>query len=84
MDEGSDNEVTPEVSGLFSWANDGETFGVSAFASYQERKSSIRGVSVEQFQFFDYSPGPVFPVSREGGQCAGRLVRSWPFRRTSA
>ena len=38
FDEGSDNEVTPEVSGLFSWANDGETFGVSAFASYQERK----------------------------------------------
>jgi TonB-dependent receptor len=56
FDEGSDNEVTPEVSGLFSWANDGETFGVSAFASYQERKSSNRGVSVEQFAFFDYAP----------------------------
>src|SRR6187399_1105431 len=40
FDEGSDNEVTPEVSGLFSWANDSETFGVSAFGSYQERKSS--------------------------------------------
>ena len=60
MDEGSDNEVTPELSGLFSWANDGETFGVSAFASYQDRKSSIRGVSVEQFQFFDYSPALSF------------------------
>lgn len=60
FDEGSDNEVTPEVSGLFSWANDGETFGVSAFASYQDRKSSIRGVSVEQFQFFDYSPSLSF------------------------
>ena len=56
FDEGSDNEVTPEVSGLLSWANDSETFGVSAFASYQERKTSIRGISVEQFQFFDYSP----------------------------
>src|SRR6478672_3296243 len=37
-DEGSDNEVTPEVSGLFSWANDSETIGFSAFASYQDRK----------------------------------------------
>jgi TonB-dependent receptor len=54
MDEGADNEITPEVSGLFSWANDGETFGFSAFASYQDRKSSVRGVSVEQFQFFNW------------------------------
>jgi TonB-dependent receptor len=56
-DRGSDdNDVTPEVSGLMSWANDGETFGVSAFASYQERKSGSRGISVEQYQFLDYSP----------------------------
>ena len=51
-----DNDVTPEVSGLMSWANDGETFGVSAFASYQERKSGARGISVEQYQFLNYSP----------------------------
>jgi len=60
MDEGADNEITPEVSGLFSWANDGETFGFSAFASYQDRKSSVRGVSVEQFQFFEYDPSLSF------------------------
>jgi hypothetical protein len=30
--------------------------GVSAFGSYQERKSSNRGVSVEQYAFFDYAP----------------------------
>jgi TonB-dependent receptor len=65
MDEGSDNEITPEVSGLFSWANDGETFGVSAFASYQDRKSSVRGVSVEQFQFFKYDPGLSFLSAAE-------------------
>src|SRR4029450_13740494 len=40
--------------------NEGETFGVSAFASYQDRKSSIRGVSVEQFQFFNYDPSLSF------------------------
>jgi TonB-dependent receptor len=55
LDGGSDNEVTPELSGLVSWANADETFGVSAFASYQDRKSSIRGVSVEQFQMFEYA-----------------------------
>jgi TonB-dependent receptor len=60
LDGGADNEVTPEVSGLFSWANDSETIGFSAFASYQDRKSSIRGVSVEQFQFFDYDPSLSF------------------------
>ena len=65
MDEGSDDEITPEVSGLLSWANDGETFGVSAFASYQERKSSVRGVSVEQFQFFDYGPDLSFLSAAE-------------------
>ena len=80
----ADNEITPEVSGLFSWANDGETFGFSAFASYQERKSSIRGVSVEQFQFFDYDPNLSFLSGRGGRQCAGRWCDSWPCRRTSA
>ena len=56
MDGGSDYDVTPEVSGLFSWANDGETFGVSAFASYQDRKSGIRGISVEQFLLTPFDP----------------------------
>ena len=57
LDQGSiDNDVTPELSGLMSWANDSQTFGVSAFASYQERKSGSRGISVEQYQFLNYSP----------------------------
>jgi TonB-dependent receptor len=56
MDQGSDDEITPELSGMVSWANDAETFGISAFGSYQERKGGMRGISVEQFQFLDYSP----------------------------
>jgi TonB-dependent receptor len=36
--------------------NGGETFGVSAFASYQDRKLGARGISVEQYQFLNYSP----------------------------
>ncbi len=66
MDEGGDSEITPELSGLFSWANTGETFGVSAFASYQERKTGSRGVNVSQYQFLDYSP--TLPNFLPGGQ----------------
>lgn len=32
-----ENEITPELSGIFSYANDDETWGVSLSASYQER-----------------------------------------------
>ena len=39
------DEITPEVSGLFSWANDGENFGVSLFGSYQKRESAAVGAS---------------------------------------
>jgi len=35
-------DLTPELSGLASWTNDDETIGVSLFASYQERDSSVR------------------------------------------
>jgi TonB-dependent receptor len=55
MDEGGDNEITPELSGLVSWANAGETFGISAFASYQDRQTGSRGVNVSQYQFLNYS-----------------------------
>ncbi len=33
-----DTEITPEVSGIFSYANDDKTWGVSLSASYQERQ----------------------------------------------
>jgi len=39
------SKLTPEVRGLFSWSNDGNTFGVSAFGSYQKRHSAIVGAS---------------------------------------
>lgn len=47
--------TTPELSGLGSWTNDAGTFGVTAFASMQERESSNRtalhGGIVWQFPF---------------------------------
>jgi TonB-dependent receptor len=39
------DEITPEVSGLFSWANDDENFGVGLFGSYQKRDSAAAGAS---------------------------------------
>jgi TonB-dependent receptor len=37
------SEITPEVSGLYSWANDAESFGISLFGSYQKRDSASAG-----------------------------------------
>lgn len=34
------DDITPEASGLVTWTDDSETFGVSLFASYQERQSA--------------------------------------------
>ena len=45
----SGDDVTPEVSGLYSWTNDDATLGVSVFGSFQERDSGSRHASVEEF-----------------------------------
>ena len=42
VDDSGADSVTPEVSGLGSWVNDAGTFGVTAFASYQEREYTNR------------------------------------------
>lgn len=42
VDDAGGDSVTPELSGLGSWTNDAGTFGVTAFASYQEREYSNR------------------------------------------
>ncbi len=41
--DGSGDDVTPEVSGLFSWANNENTFGVAVSASYSQRHFSYAG-----------------------------------------
>lgn len=40
------DDVTPEVSGLFSWANDDATFGVGLSVSHQQRDSAMTGAFV--------------------------------------
>jgi TonB-dependent receptor len=42
--EGSD--ITPEVSGIYNYVNDDETFGVTVAGSYQKRDSGSLGISV--------------------------------------
>ncbi|MDO3382029.1 TonB-dependent receptor [Gilvimarinus algae] len=48
--DGDGREVTPEVSGVFSWANDEETFGVALSASYQERDNVRSNAFVNNWQ----------------------------------
>jgi TonB-dependent receptor len=38
-------KITPEATGIFSWVNDGESFGVAVFGSYQRRDSASVGAS---------------------------------------
>ena len=49
VNDTSGDDVTPEVSGLYSWTNDDATLGVSLFGSIQERDSGSRHASVEEF-----------------------------------
>lgn len=59
--DGSDTDsarVTPEVSGLLSWASDDDTFGVSLFGSWQRRNNSAPSVTVNDWNvetFADFS-----------------------------
>ena len=49
VNDTSGDDITPEVSGLYSWTNDSATLGVSVFGSFQERDSGSRHASVEDF-----------------------------------
>lgn len=39
------DEITPEASGLWSWANDSQNIGIALFGSYQKRDSASVGAS---------------------------------------
>lgn len=75
-DRGRDG-TTPEFSGLASYANDDRTFGISLFASYQERQSSTRHWDPGTLVWGEYDPdNGAFANTRhvnepEPGQLAG-------------
>jgi TonB-dependent receptor len=63
-------EVTPEVSGLISWTDAQEMFGVSLFGSYQERDSAYRSATSNFWniergaQFLNPANGRVTPATQ--------------------
>lgn len=48
------DDVTPEASGLFSWANDDSTFGVALSASHQQRDSGTVGATVNDWGIYTW------------------------------
>jgi TonB-dependent receptor len=55
-----EGKISPELSGLASWTNDEGNFGVSGFASFQERNSTSRSAEIAGYSFFDYDPSLSF------------------------
>lgn len=51
------DDVTPEVSGLFSWSDDDGMFGVLLSASYQERDSGFTGATVNDWTVAEWGGG---------------------------
>lgn len=51
------DDVTPELSGLVSWVDDSEVFGVSLSASYQERDSGFTGATVNDWTVAEWGGG---------------------------
>ncbi len=51
------DDVTPEVSGLFSWTDDSERFGVSLTGSYQERDSAQAGFAANDWNIAQWGVG---------------------------
>jgi TonB-dependent receptor len=66
------DEITPELSGLVSWTDPNEMFGVSLFVSSQERHSSSRsatvnGWNIRTYDFFSNNDGGTNGLVRADG-----------------
>ncbi len=48
------NKITPELSGLVNWMDDGERFGVSLFGSYQQRNFTSRSATSNDWNIRRY------------------------------
>ena len=73
-------DITPEVSGVLSWTDDSQTFGVALSAIYQERDSGKAGVSVNDWNIgrwgedslYSLVPGAVVENAPAAGQLYAR------------
>jgi TonB-dependent receptor len=48
-------DVQPEVSGMLSWSNPDDTFGVSVFGAYQKRKASAASATSNSWNVVPYA-----------------------------
>ncbi|HWK49449.1 MAG TPA: TonB-dependent receptor [Steroidobacter sp.] len=51
------DDITPEVSGIFSFANDDKTWGVGLSASYQKRDSGSSSSTINDWNIRRWTPG---------------------------
>lgn len=51
------DDITPEVSGIFSFANDDKTWGVGLSASYQKRDSGSSSSTINDWNIRTWNPG---------------------------
>jgi len=65
------SHVTPEVSGVLSWKDPSDTFGVSLFGSYQRRNYTSISATSNDWNIIPYSTFLSGGFARTGGACAG-------------
>jgi TonB-dependent receptor len=71
-----ENDITPEVSGIFSWANDSKTFGAGVNLSYSERQSGSTQATVNNWNIraWDGADTTISPTAViENTPAAGQL-----------
>jgi TonB-dependent receptor len=62
------DDVTPELSGIFSWANDNQTFGVGLSASHQKRDSSAATAGENDWRIYRWvTPGQPGAMELDAG-----------------
>jgi TonB-dependent receptor len=73
-----ENDITPEVAGIFSWANDNKTFGAGLNVSYSERHSGSVQATVNNWNIRAWDPanpdGTISPTATiTNGPANGQL-----------
>jgi TonB-dependent receptor len=63
------SKVTPEASGVLSWSDPSETFGVSLFGSYQKRNYTSISATSNDWNIIPYSTFLSGGFARSGGVC---------------
>jgi TonB-dependent receptor len=65
------SKITPEVSGVVSWADPSDMFGISLFGSYQKRNFTSIAATSNDWNIIPYSTFITGGFARSGGVCAG-------------